>query len=173
MFSTTCINCNNIFKTNYNNNINYCKPCLESKLLNISCNGNKNKKCENIFCKSCYEGSFLSFNKSHCWSDNNNINPRYIPLKSGKSYLFVCDKPECGHIFESKLLNVVTGGTWCSYCSGLKICGNENCKKCFEKSFASTEQGKYWDYEKNIDGEGNLITPLIVSVLVSYLQLFS
>jgi hypothetical protein len=163
MFSTNCLNCNKDFQTCYKNKIKYCKTCLESKLLDIYCNGNKNKKCENIFCKSCYEGSFLSFSKSHCWSDINNINPRYIPLKSGKIFLFNCDKPECGHSFESKLLNVVTGGTWCSYCSGLKICGDENCKKCFEKSFASTEQAKYWDYEKNIDKDGNQISPLMVT----------
>ena len=51
MFSTTCINCNDDFQTSYRNNIKYCKPCLETKLIDIKCNGNKNKKCENIFCK--------------------------------------------------------------------------------------------------------------------------
>ena len=163
MFSTNCINCNLQFQTSYKNDINYCKSCLESKLIDIKCNGNKNKKCENIFCKSCYLTSFLSFSKSNYLSDLNNINPRYIPLKSGKIFQFVCDISDCGHTFESKLLNIVTGGTWCSYCSGLKICGNENCKKCFEKSFASTEQSKYWDYTKNIDEEGNQITPLMVT----------
>ena len=163
MYSTKCCNCNLIFQTYYYNDIKYCKSCLECKLIEVKCNGNKNKKCENIFCKSCYESSFLSFSKSHCWSNENNINPRYVPLKSGKSYLFVCDRLNCRHTFESKLLNVVTGGTWCSYCSGLKICGNENCNKCFEKSFANTEQAKFWDYEKNIDEEGNQITPIMVT----------
>jgi hypothetical protein len=163
MNKITCKICNNIYETSYKNNIEYCKSCLENKLINITCKGNKNKKCENIFCKSCYEGSFLSFSKSHCWTNLNNINPRYIPLKSGKSYFFECDKKDCGHTFESKLLNIVTGGTWCSYCSGLKICGNEDCKKCFDKSFASTEQANYWDYNKNIDEQGNQVTPLIVT----------
>lgn len=162
MYSTTCEICNLSFNTFYENKIKYCKSCIETKLKDINCNGNKNKKCEDILCKSCYETSFLSFYKSHCWSNLNNTNPRYISLKSGKNFYFNCDKPDCNHIFEAKLLNIVTGGTWCSYCSGLKICGNENCKKCFDKSFASTEHSKYWDYNKNIDENGN-ITPLMVT----------
>jgi len=163
MFQNNCLNCNSIYNTFYNDNFKNCKECIKSKLKEINCKGNKNKKCENIYCKSCYESSFLSFDKSNYFSIQNNEHPRFIPLKSGKTYIFNCDKPECNHTFEAKLLNIVTGGTWCSYCSGLKICGNENCKKCFEKSFASTEQSNYWDYEKNIDEEGNQITPLMVT----------
>lgn len=164
MFQNKCLNCNSSYNTHYNDNfIKHCKECIESKLISINCKGNKNKKCENIYCRSCYETSLLSFTKSKYFSNRNNEHPRFIPLKSGKQYFFNCDKPECDHIFDSKLLNVVTGGTWCCYCSGSKICGNENCKKCFEKSFASTEQSKYWDNNKNIDENGNQITPLMVT----------
>lgn len=163
MYSTICQNCNLSFDTCYKNDIKYCKSCIELKLKYINCIGNKNKKCEDIFCKSCYESSFLSFDKSNYWSDLNNINPRYISLKSGKSFYFNCNNLDCGHLFESKLLNIVSGGTWCSYCSGLKICGKKECKKCFDKSFANTEYSKYWDYDKNIDENGNKITPLIVT----------
>ena len=166
-FKQSCKNCNFTFETYYKHNTNFitneCKNCIEKKLVEIKCNGNKNKKCSNIYCKECYYSSFFSFEKSHCWSSKNMDHPRFVSLKSGKHYFFECDKPDCRHTFSSKLLNVVTGGTWCSYCSGLNICGNKDCKKCFEKSFASTEQAKYWDYEKNKDEEGNQIAPLNVT----------
>ena len=29
-------------------------------------------------------------------------------------------------------------------CSDKKLCDKEDCKKCFEKSFASHEKAKYW-----------------------------
>jgi hypothetical protein len=167
-FKQYCKTCNSSIETFYNYNdkniiINDCKQCIEKKLVEIKCNGNKNKKCNNIYCKECYYSSFFSFEKSHCWSSQNTDHPRLVPLKSGKQYLFECDKLDCRHTFSSKLLNVVTGGTWCSYCSGLNICGNKDCKKCFDKSFASTEQSKYWDFEKNKDENGISISPLNVT----------
>lgn len=163
MFSTICKKCNIEVNTSYKYDIDYCKICLESKLIEINCKGNKNKKCDNILCKNCYESSFLSHEKSNCWSSKNTEKPRQTPLKSGKQFYFECDRDTCKHIFNSKLINVVSGGTWCGFCSGREICGNENCKKCFDKSFASLDKSKYWDYEKNKDENGNVITPFQVT----------
>jgi hypothetical protein len=35
-------------------------------------------------------------------------------------------------------------------CNSKRLCEKENCKSCFEKSFASNEKSKYWS-EKNGD----------------------
>jgi len=63
------------------------------------------------------------------------IKPRDVYLKSHNKYWFKCK--ECDHEFETKLDNV-TKGHWCPYCVNQKLCKEEdNCKKCFMKSFAS------------------------------------
>lgn len=36
-----------------------------------------------------------------------------------------------------------------SKCSRKNLCKNEDCVECFERSFASHEKSKYWDYSRN------------------------
>jgi len=35
-------------------------------------------------------------------------------------------------------------------CSDKKLCDKEDCKKCFEKSFASHEKAKYWSNKNEL-----------------------
>lgn len=103
--------------------------------------------CHDNKCKSCFYKSFASQSKAKYWSDKNEINPRHIRKSSGKIFKFDC---ECGHEFEISLRNVTTCGKWCSYCVHLKLCDDDNCVTCFNKSFASHAKSKYWSKDNDI-----------------------
>jgi hypothetical protein len=93
-----------------------------------------------------FEQSFASHPKSVFWSEINDTKPEFVSLNSHKKYWFDC---ECGHSFESNLLNINHGNNWCPYCYNRKLCGN--CETCYNKSFASHEKSKYWSNKNNCD----------------------
>jgi very-short-patch-repair endonuclease len=112
------------------------------------CYENKNKLCANNNCNICFNKSFASHSKSIYWNfeKNNNINPRNVFKNSHNKYYFICI--ECKHIFIASL-DKINNNRWCSYCSNNKLCNEQKCKICFEKSFASHPKTIYWNYEKN------------------------
>lgn len=123
-----CDKCNHIFDipiVNIHKN-NWCPYCKNKKL------------CENEDCKECYEKSFATSNKAKYLK---NDNPRMIFKNSNKKLTFDCNK--CDHSFTKCISDVNIGG-WCPFCCGQKICFEENCQDCFDKSFASQEKSKYW-----------------------------
>ena len=87
--------------------------------------------------------------KSKYWSKRNLVKPNEVALNSHKKFWFDC---ECGHQFESSLLNINQGNNWCPYCSkpSQKLCDNDNCKSCFVNSFASHEKSIYWSNENEL-----------------------
>ena len=87
---------------------------------------------------------FSEHPKSKFWSDKNLIKPNDIALNSHKKFWFDC---ECGHTFDSSLLNINIGNNWCPYCYNRKLC--RNCDVCNEKSFASHPKSIYWHSENN------------------------
>lgn len=93
--------------------------------------------------------TFDSHPKSKYWSDKNTIKPNEIALNSHKKFLFDC---ECGHQFESSLLNINQANNWCPYCCipSQKLCDND-CLSCYNKSFASHEKSKYWSGENELN----------------------
>ena len=105
------------------------------------------KLCENQDCQQCFEKSFALHDKSKYWSDENELTPRQVIKGSHKKYWFNC---ECGHTFNSALFTITRNNGWCSYCSNNKLCSDNTCQICFEKSFASHEKSKYWS-NKNIE----------------------
>jgi very-short-patch-repair endonuclease len=111
------------------------------------CSNPPQKLCENNDCKSCFENSFASHEKSKYLHDKT-INPRTLFKNTHNKFLFNCDK--CNHIFETALYKIQCN-RWCGFCSNppKKLCEDNECKSCFEKSFASHEKSKYWDIEKN------------------------
>jgi very-short-patch-repair endonuclease len=116
-------------------NENHCNYCvIPSKLL-----------CNDKNCTECFNKSFASYEKSKYWSDKNKENPREIFLNTNKKYLFNCNK--CNHEFESSVSHI-SNGKWYSYCNGFKLCNNNDCKDCFNKSFASHDKSIYWS-DKN------------------------
>jgi hypothetical protein len=70
---------------------------------------------------------------------------------------YICRK--CNHSFPSDSARIETYLD-CPYCSpnnAKMLCDiNKNCKKCFEKSFASNSKSKFWDYR---EGKNKGLTP--------------
>ena len=136
-----------------------CDKCFhefESSLNNITsnhwcgfCSNPPKKLCDNENCEMCLNKSFASHLKKDFWSSKNgNIRPRDVFKCDHSKYLFDCD--QCGHEFEITL-NHITNGQWCGYCSNPpnKLCNDENCETCFNKSFASHPKKDFWS-DKNV-----------------------
>jgi len=102
------------------------------------------KLCENDDCKVCKEKSFASRPFANCWSDRNNKTARQTNKRSHVKALFYCNK--CDHTFE-KIVNNIMDDIGCPVCSHDCLC-DDDCDDCFNKSFASIEQSKYWS-DKN------------------------
>ena len=85
--------------------------------------------------------SFASNEKSKFWSSKNIKSSREVFNSSHEPYLFDCNK--CGHEFETTP-SIVTSGCWCPYCGGQRLCDNQKCKLCFDKSLASHEKSRFW-----------------------------
>jgi very-short-patch-repair endonuclease len=142
----------NVFKSTHKKYWFDCDKCshsFETALCKINmgrwCPYCVNKKmCFNDDCDDCFNKSFASQPKSKYLSEKNgDVNPRNIFKSVANKYWFDCDK--CSHDFETSL-NDVSGirGHWCPYCSGHRICDNDECKDCFNNSFASHPKSKYW-----------------------------
>lgn len=91
---------------------------------------------------------FSQHPKSKFWSNKNAIGPNEVALNSHKKFWFDC---ECGHDFESTLLNINKGNNWCPYCYNRKLCDNDNCDTCYNKSFASHEKSIYWSNKNELN----------------------
>ncbi len=145
-----------VFKTTSNKYIFNCTKCnheFESSLDNIT-HGNTwcpycvNKKiCDNNNCNKCFQISFASYEKAQFWSNKNNVTPRNVMKSSHKKYIFNCI--DCNHEFDTSL-NSVSKGSWCPFCTNQKLCNDDNCELCFEKSFASHEKSKFWSNKNEL-----------------------
>lgn len=77
--------------------------------------------------------------KVDCWSNSNgDIKPRDVSKINRKNYIFLCDV--CNHEFTESVYNIVKKNKWCPFCNSQKLCNNEDCSLCFEKSFASCKE---------------------------------
>ena len=116
---------------------NWCSYCANKKLCH-----------EHINCNMCFEKSFASIEKSKNLSNKNNCSAYELLKNSHKTYLFNCET--CGHEYEQKLSHF-TRGNYCQYCSHMKLCEEENnCKMCYNNSFASIEKSKYWSNKNKV-----------------------
>ncbi len=100
--------------------------------------------CKNIECQICFKLSFASCEKSKYWSLKNKDKPHEVRLGSNLFYLFDCDI--CKHEFEMQPCRItdIKKLTWCPYCVSRALCFEEDCKHCFERSFASMYQSRFW-----------------------------
>lgn len=94
-----------------------------------------------------FEKSFASNIKSYYLSQKIKINSRDMYLHSGKKYIFNCNK--CTHEFEISLHNL-NKGHWCPFCKNQKLCDNNNCNICLQKSFASSNKAKFWSNDNKL-----------------------
>lgn len=83
---------------------------------------------------------FSEHPRASCWSSRNEVRPEDVALASHKIFWFDC--PDCLHEFQSA--PHVIQKVWCGYCHKKKLCDDEDCKKCYENSFASSDKAKYW-----------------------------
>ena len=110
--------------------------------------------CDDEECQTCFDRSFASNLKSKYWSEQNGIGPRFVSKNSHSKYDFDC---KCGHTFNAILKNI-NNGTWCPFCSNptQKLCDDENCESCFNKSFASHPKSKFWSNENELSARSVL-----------------
>ena len=139
-----------------------CKICDHSfdiKLLCINqfnqfCSYCSNQKlCTDKSCDFCLNKSFILHPMAKKFSEKNNINCRYIFLKTNKKYLFNCDK--CNHEFLSRIADLKEDKLNCPYCAKKILCDNNNCNICFNNSFASHKRSICWS-NKNIEETRNI-----------------
>ena len=138
-FFFKCDQCKHIFDVRLNDitmKNSWCSFCASKKL----CDDNK--------CKQCFDKSFASDPHSKYWGKDNTLKPREVFKNCNKRFFFKCDK--CKHIFDSKLSDVSKRNVWCSYCVNKRLCDNEQCTCCFEKSFASHPKNKFWSDENTL-----------------------
>jgi very-short-patch-repair endonuclease len=70
--------------------------------------------CNDTECKTCFEKSFASHEKSKYWSKKNDKKPREVFKSTDNKYWFDC--PTCNHEFDIRLSSIVCCGNWCSFC---------------------------------------------------------
>jgi very-short-patch-repair endonuclease len=153
------LNPRNVFKSSGKKFWFRCEICshnFESSLANINngqwcpyCANPPKKLCDKDDCDLCFEKSFVSHEKSKFWNYelNNNLNPRNIFKNCNKKHWFKCEI--CNHSFNTSLNKINGSNRWCSYCSNHRLCNNEDCKMCLEKSFKANPKSKFWNCELN------------------------
>jgi hypothetical protein len=133
-----------------------CKHEFEKSLDNIVtknswcpyCCNNSSIICLNDNCIKCYNKSFASHEKAQYWSNKNKLTPRQVMKVGDKRCWFKCDK--CNHDFEIMIKLVTKNNNWCQYCNSNKLCNNDSCKICYDKSFISHEKSIYWSSKNKI-----------------------
>lgn len=147
-----------------------CEHSFHSKIGNITklnrwCPYCSNQiMCDNSSCIKCFEKSLESFDektvqgnlKIQCLILTAGITSRMLFKHSHSIHAFRCDM--CEHVFTRKLYEL-TNGTWCPYCCvpPKLLCDIDDCKLCFEKSFASNNmltpknqlKQECWSYSDN------------------------
>ena len=136
-----CDNCSHDFEISINKlNNQWCPYCRDSH----------NKFCDNQECKTCYENSISSIIKNKFYIIDD-FNDKIIKI-SKKSHTKINLKcKNCDHNFSLQS-NRIACGSGCPYCCNppQQLCTDDDCKKCFNKSFASSPKCKYLD-EPNIN----------------------
>jgi very-short-patch-repair endonuclease len=145
-----------VFKNSNSKFIFKCNNCIHEfdiELSNLNngcwCPYCANKKtCNNKICKYCFENSFASHEKAKYWSNKNNLKPINVMKGTHQKFYFNCST--CNHEFISSIVNITKKNTWCNFCALKELCDKQECKYCFQKSFASHEKAKYWSNKNEL-----------------------
>lgn len=101
-------------------------------------------------CLYCFGKSFASDPRSDWWSNDNKIGPEKFTKRSEYKAIFNC--VECLHTIIKQIAMVTKSKTQgCPYCVSQKMCDDNCCFFCYNKSFASSKKIKYWDWINNDD----------------------
>ncbi len=130
-----------IYNITKGRNPSWCRYCSNKRL------------CENEKCDTCLKKSFAMHLRANKWNYemNGDITPRNVFPATHKKFWFNCTDCECNHPFKTSVCSITSKKSIgkCPY--HRKLCLDENCDICFQKSFASHPKEKYWDTEKNGD----------------------
>lgn len=144
-----CPNCPHDFETTLAN-----LSRKKDKLTCKYCSSNSKELCDDENCDFCFEKSFADHPKSRFWHSDNIFQPRQVTKRSEKFFKFQCYN--CPHSFKKALHSITNPkkNPWCPYCCNppQKLCCDEDCKMCFNNSFASHEKSQFWS-------ENNKLTP--------------
>ena len=135
-----------------------CKHSFQSALYSITndkhCPFCKSQQlCDKEDCTICFEKSCASHEISRAWSPDNEIQPRQVFLQSNKKAKFNC--LTCYHSYDTKIQHYINRNGSCPYCANKYLCEKEECKPCYQKSFASHPQIHCWS-TKNTDSPRSL-----------------
>ena len=100
-------------------------------------------------CDTCYPRSFAAYDDAYklsTWSASNDKQPYGLALNADYKAWFDC--AICQHSFSRKLSEVARGN-WCPYCARKKLCDDETCEHCFDRSLASYDQEKIFWWSSN------------------------
>jgi very-short-patch-repair endonuclease/DNA-directed RNA polymerase subunit RPC12/RpoP len=113
---------NQLFKNSHKEylfNCPNCKHIFTQKLSHIT-RGSTCNYCHNLImcksdlnCKTCYNKSFASIERSKNWSLKNKKQPIEVFKSTSEIFIFDCSK--CSNEFKSKLCHI-TDGSWCPNC---------------------------------------------------------
>ena len=106
------------------------------------CSSNNSVLCKDENCNFCFRRCFANHEMIIHWSQRNIKNPRYLLPNSHNKYWFDCKI--CCHTFYSPLYRISSGTSFCPYCAHQKLCENQACKLCFNKSFAASSKLSMW-----------------------------
>lgn len=99
------------------------------------------KLCEDTNCTNCFTKSFASHPRSAEWSATNPKTARMTFLNQNAVADFTCKVCLHGLKISPSGVNI---GHWCSYCANQKLCEDEECQMCFDKSMASHPSSEFW-----------------------------
>ena len=147
---TNALSARQVSRGNDNKFIFDCRDCHHSYAVTIysikhdkHCPYCSNQKlCEKDDCTLCFEKSCASHPIHRAWSPENELQPRQVFLQSNKKMKFTC--LVCKHPYETKVNHYYNRGGSCPYCSNKYLCVEEDCRSCFQKSFASHPQIHCW-----------------------------
>lgn len=106
--------------------------------------------CKQEECPRNFEKTFASTVFANKWSELNTLKPWEVTISANHTIYIVCDK--CNHTYKNKASDITrarkNGSSGCSYCSNTYLCEKNDCKICYNKSFASHEKANRWS-DKN------------------------
>jgi very-short-patch-repair endonuclease len=104
--------------------------------------------CTNDDCNTCHKKSFASHIMAQFWSDENEVSPRSVFKSARAKYKFDC--ATCDHTSERRLHSITQDNQSCPYCWNHKLCLDDDCDTCYNKSFKSHPQSEYWSSENGV-----------------------
>lgn len=116
------------------------KPCTETQ--KVLCGVRE--------CETCFKRSFASDERIRWWSTKNTCDPWQVIKGSDKSMILIC--PNCKHELIIRINHINPNVTACGFCqkNTRRLCNDDGCKSCYERSFASHPFANQWSTDNKV-----------------------